>query len=228
MRLQLIERREETQGVETYIFKPQEELSWKPGQFLHYVLHHRPTDERGSDRWFTVASSPSEGHVQLTTRFTHDAGSTFKKALAALKAGEIVEIADVDGDFTVDDPSREMIFIAGGIGITPFRAILKEADTKGVKLNVTLIYGSRDTNIVFKDELESFAKKNPGIKIHYLISPEKIDEASVRKLVPDLTKPVFYVSGPEPMVESLNATLKSMGVPQEHLKGDWFPGYEAE
>src|SRR5450756_2841841 len=85
------------------------------------------TDDRGSDRWFTIASAPYEKHVMLTTRFAAKESSTFKQTLKALKPGDTVEISDLDGDFTVDDPQQHYVFIAGGIGITPFRAILKQA-----------------------------------------------------------------------------------------------------
>ncbi|MDE1925120.1 MAG: hypothetical protein KGH79_02985, partial [Patescibacteria group bacterium] len=67
MKLNLICRKTEAPGVESFVFGPAEPLSWKAGQFLHYVLHHEPTDSRGSDRWFTVASAPFEGEVMITT-----------------------------------------------------------------------------------------------------------------------------------------------------------------
>src|ERR1700690_1303285 len=103
MKLDLIERKTEVPGVESLIFKPAESLAWKAGQFLHYVLHHEPTDNRGSDRWFTVASAPFEKEVMITTRIAGEKGSTFKTALTALNTGESIEISDVDGDFVVDD-----------------------------------------------------------------------------------------------------------------------------
>ena len=232
MRMKLIERRPEVPGVETFIFEPTEPATWKPGQFLHYVLHHEPTDERGSDRWFTVASAPYEGHVHITTRFINDGvdgqQSSFKKALKALEVGgEAMEVSDVDGDFTVEDPNGEYVFIAGGIGVTPYRAILKQLDHDGAALNVTLLYGNRDENVPFKAEFDEIASRQPGFKVSYLIGT-RLDEAAIRAAIPDLTKPIFYVSGPEPMVEAMHGTLRALGVPAERLKGDWFPGYPAE
>lgn len=227
MRLNLKERKQEVAGVESLIFEPQEKLEWKAGQFLHYVLHHEPTDNRGSDRWFTVASAPHEKHVMITTRFTEEQGSSFKEALKQLKVGETIEISDIDGDFTMGDASQEYVFIAGGIGITPFRSILTEADHAGEKPHVTLLYANRDENIVYKQELEAIASRNPNLQIHYFVS-ERIDEAALRKLVPDLSKPIFYVSGPEPMTESFGKLLREMGVDAANLKQDWFPGYPME
>ena len=227
MKLSLIGRKTETAGVESFIFKPSEPITWKPGQFFHYVLHHEPTDDRGSDRWFTIAAAPSENVVMITTRFASDKGSSFKKTLASFKAGDAIEVSDLDGDFTVDDLGKAYVFIAGGIGITPFRAILKDLDHNKKQPAITLLYANRDQNIIYKDELESFAKNNPRLKIRYIISPERIDIDKVKEFVPDMRMPLFYVSGPEPMVESLGNALKGAGIASDHLKQDWFPGYPA-
>lgn len=225
MKLKLLQKKTEAPDVESYIFEPSEPVVWKAGQFLHYVLHHEPTDDRGSDRWFTVASAPVEGHVMLTTRFNNERSSTFKHKLRNLKIGRSIEISLVDGDFVVDDFTQEYIFIAGGIGITPFRSILKQLHAENIQLSVTLLYANRDQHVIYKDELEVFAKANSNLRIHYIFSPEHVDEKKIRELVPHIQKSLFYVSGPEPMVESLGNTLKEMGIHETHIKQDWFPGY---
>ena len=107
MKLKLAARKVESPGVVSFIFKPGEPLVWKAGQFLHYVLNHESTDDRGSDRWFTIASAPCERHVMLTTRFAGKQGSTFKKTLKALKRGDIIEVSDLDGDFILSDARKE-------------------------------------------------------------------------------------------------------------------------
>lgn len=228
MKLNLVSRKSEVPGVESFIFQPLEPIVWKAGQFLHYVLHHEPTDERGSDRWFTIAAAPSEKMIMITTRFASDKGSSFKKTLAGFKIGDQIEVSDLDGDFIVEDPAKEYVFIAGGIGITPFRAILKDLDQQGKQAGITMLYANRDQNIVYKDELEAFAKNNPKLRIQYVISPVRIDVIKIKEVVPDMQKPIFYISGPEPMVESLGNALKDAGIPADHLKQDWFPGYPAE
>src|SRR3954452_285596 len=101
VKLKLTARKKESTDVVSFIFEPQEPLAWKAGQFLHYVLNHAPTDDRGSDRWFTIASAPFERHVMITTRFASKHGSTFKKTLKALKPGDTIEVSDLDGDFIV-------------------------------------------------------------------------------------------------------------------------------
>lgn len=229
MKLQLVRKKTEVPGVESFIFRPEGPLAWKAGQYLHYVLHHEPTDERGSDRWFTAASAPSEGEVRITTRLAADnKGSSFKAALAALEVGDFIEASEVEGDFTVENPAGEYVFIAGGIGITPFRSILKEADHAGVRLRATLLYANRDEQVPFKDELEAFCKNNSALAVQYIIAPQRVDESLLRKTIPDLAKPVFYISGPEPMVKSLAGVLAGMGVAADRIKLDDFPGYPAE
>src|SRR5262245_10473207 len=106
MKLKLTARKAESPGVVSFIFQSKEPLAWKAGQFLHYVLNHEATDDRGSDRWFTIASAAWERHVMLTTRFAAQKGSTFKKALHALKLGDEIEVSDLDGDFVVSDAKK--------------------------------------------------------------------------------------------------------------------------
>jgi ferredoxin-NADP reductase len=228
MKLKLIEQKNEVMGVVSFVFTPTEPLTWQAGQFLHYVLHHEPTDNRGSDRWFTVASAPSEKKVLLTTRMADQEGSFFKQTLSALKQGETIEISDVEGDFVVDDLEREYVFIAGGIGITPFRAMLKEAEHLRSMLKVTLLYANRDNDILYRKELDAMALNNSNLTIRYFVTPEKINETSIHQSIPDLQKPIFYIAGPEAMVDDLGQILKSMGISPERIKQDWFPGYPNE
>jgi ferredoxin-NADP reductase len=228
MKLTLIDKKQETPDVVTFVFNPEEPVEYQPGQFFHYVLHHRPTDDRGSDRWFTISAAPYEKHISITTRQAQEKSSTFKKELFALEVGKDIEVSLLEGDFTLEDSEEEYIFIAGGIGVTPFRSILAQLDYEKKPINVTLLYSNRDENVVFKKEFEDIASRNPNFKIHYIFSPAHIDEETVKKYVPDVTKPIFYISGPEPMVDSLGEMLKNMGIPDQHIKQDWFPGYEAE
>lgn len=230
MKLTLIERRAEAPDIESFVFRPDEPVAWQAGQFLHYVLHHEPTDDRGSDRWFTIAAAPSEGTPVITTRFAGEKGSSFKKALFAMKPGDAIEASALEGDFTFDGtvPGAHHVFIAGGIGVTPFRAILKDLDARGEKPAITLIYANRNADAAYRAEFDAFASRNPNLKIVYVVAPDRVDVPKIASIAGDLAAPIFYVSGPEPMVESLGAALKAAGVPAEHLKQDWFPGYPAE
>ena len=227
MKLKLIKKIQETKNVTSFIFEPEEKLIWRAGQYLHYVLHHEPTDDRGSDRWFTVSSAPFEKHIQITTRFDSKRSSTFKTELHKLEIGKSqIEVSFLEGDFVVVDPNLEYMFIAGGIGITPFRSIIKQLEHEQKPINAHLLYANHDENVVFKTEIEEIAAKNPNFKIHYIFSPDHIDESKIKSFVPDIKTPIFYVSGPEVMVESIIKMLKDMKIPENRIKGDWFPNYK--
>jgi ferredoxin-NADP reductase len=228
VKLKLIDKIQRTQDVVSFIFEPEEALTWQAGQFLHYVLHHEPTDDRGSDRWFTVSSAPFEKYVMITTRLAEEKRSSFKNALQKLEIGKSqIEVSYLEGDFVINNPNLEYVFIAGGIGITPFRSIIKQLEFEKKPINITLLYANKDQNVVFKDELEEVAKLNKNFKIYYIFSPEHVDETKVKQLVSDIKKPIFFVSGPEPMVESLIKMLKEMKIKEDHIKGDWFPNYKS-
>jgi ferredoxin-NADP reductase len=91
---------------------------------------------------------------------------------------------------------------------------------------VQLLYANRDNDFPYRKELEALRGRHPKLRIDYVVSPNRIDEKSIPQLVPDIEKPMLYVSGPEPMVESMDETLKKIGVPEERIKNDFFPGYE--
>ena len=225
MQLVLKEKKQETPDIVSFLFESKEPLVWKAGQFLVYTLPHENPDDRGIRRHFTIASASHEGYVMLTVRFGKDT-STFKRILEALSVGDTIETVGPAGLFTVNDPEQEHVFIAGGIGITPFRAILLDLDHKNLPIKVKLLYGNRDEQILYKNELEALAQKHDNFTIHYFIADNRIDEEAIRKHAPDLQKPLFYVSGPEPMVRAFEKMLAEMGIPKEHIKRDYFPGYE--
>ncbi len=225
MILTLVDQVQETTDVYSFVFHPDQPVTWQAGQYLKYTLPHDNPDERGINHYFTISSAPFEKVIRLTTRFDFEKGSSFKKALFALKIGQTVESKLPSGDFTLTDPDQEYVFIAGGIGITPFHSILLELDHTDKPINVTLLYANRNDEIVFKDQLDQIANKNSNFKINYVINPSKIDQSSLPKLVTNFQAPIWYVSGPEPMVEKLSEILTDLGVAEDHLKQDFFPGY---
>jgi ferredoxin-NADP reductase len=214
--------------VTSFIFQPEQAVDWQPGQYFHYVLPHANADDRGTERWFTCSAAPSEGHVMITTRLAADHGSSFKQALQALQPGDTIEADGPEGDFTVEDLSRNYIFVAGGIGITPFRSILVAAHEQGQQLHATLLYANRTTDIPFSEELEQIAADMPDLNIEYVVQPDRIDSDLLKKHIEAVDNPMVYVSGPEPMVTSFAEQLGQLGLSQDNIKTDDFPGYEAD
>ena len=224
-KLTLADKHQETRDTVSFRFKSDEIKKWRPGQYLHYTLEHANPDSRGIERYFTISSAPFEGYIQITTRLAEN-GSSFKKALRGLVVGGTIDADGVEGDFVVDDPARKLVFIAGGIGVTPYRAILRAMDHAGVPAEVDLLYANRDEEFPFKGELEQLAQRHSKLRIYYFSGSNRLDERAIREVVGDLRKPAFYVSGPEPMVESFEKILAVLSVPKLHVKADYFPGYK--
>jgi ferredoxin-NADP reductase len=225
MKLTLKEIRPETADVASFVFEPEQPIDWTPGQYLHYNLEHPDADDRGVGRFFTVSSSPHEGHVMLTTRFAGDRGSTFKRALRQLEPGDTIELDRMaSGEFVVDDPSQDHLFLAGGIGITPFRAILLDLEKRGEPLNVRLLYANRTEDIAFRDLFDRLEREHPEFSVEYIIEPSLLDADRLQDEIAD--DRVYWVSGPKPMVDAVQATLEGLGAPTEAIKRDAFPGYD--
>lgn len=238
----LVKKEQLTKTVWAFWFNGKQLPVWQAGQYLEWVLPHSNADKRGARRFFTIASSPTEKELLLATKIIHPA-STFKVALRGLNIGDPITARNVDGDFILPkDQNAELVFIAGGIGITPFRAMLKWLLDTNQPQPITLLYANKtNTEIAFKDFLDKTA--NFGwLKPIYFLSTQLstyevdsngfryglIDENAIRKYVPDLQNKLFYVSGPEPMVEAMEKMLKKMGIRGKQLKTDYFPGYENE
>ena len=224
MKLKLIERKPRFKDVESFIFEPDQPIDWQGGQYMHYTFPHTDPDDRGQERWFTISAPPYEKNLMITTRFTDKKGSSFKRALRAMKIGDTIEADGPKGKFVIDDLSKKHILIAGGIGITPYRAMLLQLDRDSQSINAELLWANRDENLVFGDELADLQNRHPDFHIHKFIGDQRIEEADFRPYVDD-PNTIFYVSGPEPMVESYAEVLQNMGVPEERLKTDFFPGY---
>lgn len=211
--------------IQSFVFEAQEGLSWKAGQYIKYTLPHENPDDRGIDRWFTVASAPSEREPRITTHIPADNPSSFKKALISLALGDEIEAGAPEGDFTLESMSNKYVFIAGGIGATPFHAILSELD-RGVGMpDITFLYGARTNQPTYSTELAELDAKYPNLKLKYIVEPQRVNPAIIQENVADIHTAYFYVSGPEPMVEAFDKMLKDMRIDESKIKKDYFPGY---
>jgi glycine betaine catabolism B len=229
MKLRLLRKIQETNDCYTFVFSSENQMHWKAGQYLHYTLPHEPKDDRGDERWFTISSAPFENEIHLTTRFDLVKGSSFKKSLFALEPGDEIEVDPPEGTFSLDDKQDNVVFVAGGIGITPFRSILAECAQAKRQLHVTLLYANRDeNNVVFKSELESFRQENPNLQIQYFYGDNYISKEVIQTSIEKYNHPLLYVSGPEPMVESFKAMFEEMGIDTNEAKFDYFPGYTSK
>lgn len=221
-------------NITTFWFRPDHEPIHVAGQFIDLTIKHDKPDNRGEKRWFTVSASPSESPlVSITTKFSDANGSTFKQALGSLKVGDQVNISMPMGDFVLPrDKSRPLLFVAGGIGITPFRSIIKSLVDSGEQRDIKLVYAARSKDeFAFKELFKAY-----GLPVTYIVSqPDKswlgetgtLDANKITQLIPDAKHRLIYMSGPEPMVETLVKDFRSLGFPEHHLVGDYFPNYKA-
>jgi ferredoxin-NADP reductase len=226
MKLTLEDKVETVPGIITFVFYGDEMPTWLPGQYLRYTLPHDNPDDRGTRRWFTIAAPPYEERVKITTRVLEEKGSSFKKALLAMPIGSEIEAGPAGGDFIFDE-SRPAVLIAGGIGVTPYRAMLLELDHNKKDFQATLLYANRDDNYPFQSEFEDIAARHAGLKITYFTDPQKIEPDDVTAAAMRYEKPLYYISGPEPMVGHFEKLLTDSGVPETDIKTDYFPGYES-
>lgn len=220
--LTLIEKEHLVDNVWAFRFNPDQPLSWTPGQFIRIEIPHDKSDSEGKKRWFTISSTPHDGFVQITTRVTD---TTFKQALAALDVGETVQLIEQpDGDFVWKDSSKPLVFVAGGIGVTPFYSMLKARGHSGRPVAATLVYNGRTDDLPFKAEFDEASKRHPEFKVLYVIGEQLITEKLI-ELILDLLSSQVYISGPEPMVETLSKQLEEIGITKDRLHGDFFPHY---
>lgn len=222
--------------VVEFRFTPSQHLAFAPGQYMEWTLAHSHSDSRGNRRYFTLASSPTEDTVHLGVRFS-DHGSSFKRTMYSMDDQTKIVGGQIAGDFTLpQNPKRKLVFVAGGIGITPYRSMLKYLLDIGQWRDIVLIYANRAVEDIIYQDVLSEAQAGLGMKTVYTLTDSdaippgwlgylgRIDRHMILSAVPDYRERVFYVSGPPDMVRACEHTLKHMGVRKSHLKTDFFPG----
>lgn len=223
MVLTLIEKENLVDNVWAFRFKPEGQFGWTAGQYVRVELPHENPDEEGTKRWFTNSAAPYEGIMQITTRISQ---STFKQALSKLEPGDTLQlIEDPEGDFVWQDSDLPIVFVAGGIGVTPFYSMLKQRAHDGQPLAATLVYGSRTPDVPFKNEFDQWQAAGSGLQVKYVVG-EPLTAESLAGHVPGLNNSLVYVSGPEPMVQALCKDLTDHGLSEAQLKRDEFPNYD--
>jgi ferredoxin-NADP reductase len=215
--LRFIKSYAEAGNISTFVFDPAGS-TWIPGQYQTYVLPQAGDSEEENKRWFTIASAPAEGEVHITTRVSD---SKFKQALIKLKPGDTIDATDIEGDFTWED-NGDVVLVAGGIGVTPYRSFFVERSRAGMPIPATLLYYGRDEKFAFRKLFDEIAAAAPGLKIKYLVG-QPVTADSILAAAPQGSSQPVYLSGPEGMVENVGNELKERGV---NVKQDWFPGYD--
>ncbi len=207
-----------------------------PGQYALFELSNPPhTDQEGNDRAFSIASSPSEqNRIMIATRMRPTA---FKNSLKEIPLGTPLKVEGPAGSFTLyKDQKKPAVFLAGGIGITPFRSMIAHATEQKSPQKLTLFYSNKTAKqTAFLSDFESWAKQNKNFSfVPTVTGPDastwkyetgRISKELIQKHVQDLETPIFYVAGPPAMVAGLRETLVAAGVPEDSIRTEDFSGY---
>ncbi len=225
-------------------------LGYTAGQFAFFDIGGVYDDPKGPIRHFTISSSPTENFIMLSTRIRD---SPYKKRLSTLEKGTRVKVRGPEGQFVLheDDYSKPAVFLSGGIGVTPFRSMIKYATDKQLPLKIIMFDSNRNRdNILFKQEFDDWANKNKNLKIIYTISEDeqqqqpsssstttandwkgehgRIDKAMILKYLDSntLNNSIFYICGPPSMLKAMQSLLQNdLQIPRERIKVEEFTGY---
>lgn len=230
--LRLIGRRKEASGVMSYLFASSSKLNYKAGQYLEWTLPGVGVDARGNRRYLTLSSAPSEPHLMFTVKLPPKP-SKFKLVLNNMKDGQQIVATRLAGDFVLpDEAHKKLVFIAGGVGITPFRSIIKQLIVEKESRDILLFYFVNHSGDIAFSSLFKVAVKN-GVRTQYLTTSGKekgylhsyFDEKIINSFIPDYKQRTFYISGSQGFVAAARQTLLSKGISAGNITTDYFPGY---
>jgi ferredoxin-NADP reductase len=235
MKATIKQKREVAKGTLFVTFDVGDEnVDFQPGQYFWVELLDPPyDDEKGPRRHITVVTSPTEkGVLGLATRLRD---SAFKRSLAEMPEGAPVDVEQPKGSFVLpEDTSKRYAFVAGGIGITPFRSMLRYIADKGLDYDVTLVYSNRDVeSTAFLDELEELESVVPRCRLVLTMTEDPnwdgdtrmLDADVLRDILGDLESFQFMIAGPPPMAKSVEASLLDAGLSEDQVQSDSFSGY---
>jgi len=232
--LHFVDARQESEDVHSFYFEPSAGFTFTAGQYVVCTLPHGAADDRGIERAFTLASAPSDRLVQIATRLSPES-STFKSALMSLAPGAVLQASGPYGNFVLEPGSAPAVFIAGGIGITPFRSMLGDLAAARDRREVTLLYSSSTPHIAFRAFLDNLAASWPELHVVYTVTRPgsgwhgltgRIDSDLLQEYMPAQDGAKYYVCGPTGLVDGIRWTLTEFGVDARDIVHESFPGYE--
>jgi ferredoxin-NADP reductase len=230
-------REEIAAGTMAFHFEKPAAFTFKPGQAIDLVLPEPPTaDAQSARHTFSIVSAPFENELVVATRMRD---SAFKRALKALPIGSHAVIEGPFGSLTLhNDRARPAVFIAGGIGITPFMSMLRQATKDRLPQRLLLLYSNRrPEDTAFLAELQDLERQNENFRLIAtmtslgdLRSPWDrqtglIDGPLIKSAAADLSKPTYYVAGPPGLVEAMRQTLNDVGINDDDIRSEDFYGY---
>lgn len=232
IQLEFIKKQKVSENTYSFIFK-REDFEFISGQYVKLFLDIKNPDSRGSSRNITISSSPTDKEfIVLTTKVIK---SSFKKRLFDLSSGEKIKAFGPIGYFDFDPKiNKNIVLLAGGIGITPFYSLIKLVNDKEIKTNVTLIASfEKKEDILFFNDLDRIQKDNSLINIIFTLTKEensnfetgRISDKLIKKHVQNLEKQKFYIVGSSEMVENIYSVVEGLGISENNIFKEDFTGY---
>jgi ferredoxin-NADP reductase len=230
--LNFIRQQKEAEGIYSYFFRSPKSFHFKPGQYMEWTLPGVAFDSRGNRRYLTIASSPTEESLMFSLRVP-EKPSSFKSSLVKLRHGQTVLAAQLAGSFTLPEDDKPIVMIAGGIGVTPFRSMIKYLIDSRQQRKIQLLYFVNTEDEIAYRKLFDQAQ-GVGLKTDYVVkepsehwrgSRGSVNPELIAKLIGPRADNHFYISGPQGFVAAVRQILNERGVSSEQIKTDFFPGY---
>ena len=233
----LLSRVEVAEGTMAFRFEKPLQFDFSPGQSADLTLSNPPeTDAEGNTRTFSIASPPFENQLMFATRMRDTA---FKRSLKKITLGTEVRIDSPMGSFTLHkDSAKPAVFLAGGIGITPFLSIVRQADHDQLPHKLHLFCSNRrPEDSPFLDTLQMLEKSNPNFQLVCTMTdmPQSkrewkgetglINQEMLSRLLTNLQGPIYYIAGPPAMVAGMRKMLVGAGIDEDDIRTEDFAGY---
>ncbi len=230
-------RQEVAERTMAFFFEKPADWTFKAGQFIDVTLINPPeTDAEGNTRGFSVASAPQEPDIMVTTRLRD---SAFKRVLRSMPLGTEAKVEGPFGNLVLhNNPARPAVFLAGGIGVTPFRSIVVRAAAEKLPHRIFLFYANRrPEDAPFLDELWALECENPNFHCTPTMTElarssrswsgeiGRIDKHMLARHLEGVHLAVYYIAGPPAMVSGLHAMLNGAGVDDDDIRVEEFTGY---
>ena len=223
------------EGTMAFRFSRPDGFAFRAGQAIALELIDPPAEKGQGSRIFSLVSAPFEQELMVATRMRD---SAFKRALKALPAGASIKINGPFGDLTLGGTERSAAFIAGGIGITPFMSMLRQAAKDRSPQRLFLAYSNRrPEDSAFLDELQELERQNEHFHLMATMTDMSksarewsgetgfVDADMLKRFIGDLAAPIYYIVGPPAMVEAMRRTLVGAGIAEDMIRTEEFYGY---
>lgn len=235
--VKLLQKRDIAEGTMEFTFERPEGFVYQSGQTVDITLiKPAETDEEGNSRTFSLVSSPQESVLKIATRMRDTA---FKRILKNMEEGTLVSIDGPFGSFVLhENAARPAVFLSGGIGITPFHSIIRDASERNLPHTLFLFYSNRrPEDAAFLGELQELQEENLNFTLVATMTDMKkstevwkdeqgfINAAMLERHLPKDASPIYYLAGPQGMVTAMRTMLTESGISTDDIRFEEFAGY---